>query len=79
MEVTADDVTRHANAVTGRLQMRMLSSLSRAFYLGLAERGGLAHTFGEDYRKLLLGLSPGDIEAAVDLYLPDDLSEVIVR
>jgi predicted Zn-dependent peptidase len=79
MEVTADDVTRHANAVTGRLQMRMLSSLSRAFYLGLAERGGLAHTFGEDYRKLLLGLSPADIEAAVKSYLPDDLSEVIVR
>ena len=38
MEVTADDVARRVNAVTGRLQMRMLSSLNRAFYLGLAER-----------------------------------------
>jgi zinc protease len=79
MEVTADDVARRVNAVTGRLQMRMLSSLNRAFYLGLAERGGLTHTFGEDYRQLLLGLTPGDVEAAAKDYLPENLIEAIVR
>jgi predicted Zn-dependent peptidase len=77
--VTVDDVARRVNAATGRLQMRMLSSLNRAFYLGLAERGGLTHTFGEDYRQLLLGLTPGDVEAAVKGYLPKELSEVIIR
>lgn len=79
MKVTADDVARRVNAVTGRLQMRMLSSLNRAFYLGLAERGGLAHTFGEDYRQLLLDLTPGDVEAAAKDYLPENLIEAIVR
>jgi zinc protease len=79
IKVTADDVARRVNAVTGRLQMRMLSSLNRAFYLGLAERGGLTHTFGEDYRQLLLGLTPSDVEAAAKDYLPESLSEVIVR
>ena len=80
MKITPDDLNRRTNALTGRLQMRMLSSINRAFYLGLAERSGLGHTFGEDYRRILQSLKPEDVMEAARRYLPEEnLIEVVVR
>ncbi len=79
-EVLPGDMEREINGLVGRLQMRMLSSINRAYYLGLAAREGLPHTFGEDYRQRLLALTPADIEAVNRAYLPvDTLVEVVVR
>jgi zinc protease len=78
--VTKRDLEREINGLVGRLQMRMLSSINRAYYLGIATRQSLTHTFGEDYRELLLALSPGDIEQATRKYLPaGNLVEVVIR
>ncbi len=79
MEVTPEELQRRVSAITGRLQMRTLSSLNRGFYLALAEREGLPHTFGEDYRERLLALDPGEVEAAAREYLPERVYEVQVR
>ncbi|UCF31604.1 MAG: insulinase family protein [bacterium] len=79
-EVTREDLDRRINALTGRLQMRMMSSINRAFYLALAEKEGLSHTFGEDYRTRLLALEPDEVERAIRRYLPGkNLVEVVVR
>jgi len=78
--VTEKELEREINGLVGRLQMRMLSSINRAFYLGVATRKGLTHTFGEDYRERLLALTPEDVERVTRKYLPDgDLVEVVVR
>jgi len=78
--VTEKELKREINGLVGRLQMRMLSSINRAYYLGVATRKGLRHTFGEDYRELLLALSTGDIERATRKYLPaGNLVEVVIR
>jgi zinc protease len=78
--VTESDLQREINGLVGRLQMRMLSSINRAYYLGVATRQSLTHTFGEDYRELLLALSPEDIERATRKYLPaGNLVEVVIR
>lgn len=79
MEVDGEEIERRVNAITGRLQMRMLSSLNRGFYLALAEKKGVPHTFDEDYRRILLDLTPGEVEEAAKSYLPEVLTEVIVR
>jgi len=79
MDVSEDELERRVNAITGRLQMRMLSSLNRGFYLALAERRGLPHTFDEDYRRLLIELTAEEVEGAAEKYLPRELIEVIVR
>ena len=78
-KVTGEELGRRVNAITGRLQMRMLSSLNRGFYLALAERNGLPHSFGEDYRQILLSLTPAQVEKAARTLLPVVLEEVIVR
>jgi len=78
-EVDPEELERRVNAITGRLQMRTLSSLNRGFYLALAERRGLGHTYDEDYRTILLRLTPGEVEAAARRYLPREFIEVIVR
>ena len=80
MKVAPEELERRVNAVTGRLQMRMMSSINRAYYLGLAQRSGLDHTFGEDYRKILLALTPEDVQIAARRYLPEDaLIESVVK
>ena len=79
MEVSPEELERRVNAITGRLQMRTLASLNRGFYLALSERKGLDHTFDEDYRTILLRLTPGEVEAAAGRYLPRELIEVIIR
>jgi zinc protease len=78
--VTRESITREVNALTGRLQMRMLSSINRAFYLGLAERNSLSHTFDEDYRQQLLTIRSCDVERVLEDFLPDEtLVEILVR
>jgi zinc protease len=78
--VKREDMEREINGLVGRLQMRMLSSINRAYYLGVATRERLAHTFGERYRQQLLALTPEDIERVSDKYLPRDvLIEAVVR
>jgi zinc protease len=79
MDVSPEELERRVNAITGRLQMRTLSSLNRCFYLALSERKGLDHTYDEDYRTILLRLTPGEVEAAAGRYLPRQLIEVIIR
>jgi len=80
LKIAPEELERRVNAVTGRLQMRMMSSINRAYYLGLAQKSGLDHTFGEDYRRILLSLSPEDVEKAAKKYLPADiLVEAVVR
>jgi predicted Zn-dependent peptidase len=79
LTVSDDELERRVNAITGRLEMSMLASLNRAFYLGLAERAQLPHSFGEDYRRLLQALTAAEVEEAAGKYLPEKLVEVIVR
>lgn len=80
MKVTTEELVRSVNEVTGRLQMRMMSSVNRAYYIGLSQRSNLDHTFGEDYRRILLALSPSDVEQAAMKYLPEDkIVEAVVR
>jgi zinc protease len=78
--VTAEELEREVNGLVGRLQMRMLSSINRAFYIGLAARENFPHTFGEDYREILLKLRSGELEEVLERYLPaEELVEVLVR
>jgi predicted Zn-dependent peptidase len=78
--VKREDMEREINGLVGRLQMRMLSSINRAYYLGVATLKRLPHTFGEKYRLQLLSLAPEDIEEALDKYLPGEiLIESVVR
>jgi zinc protease len=78
--VTGKELEREINGLVGRLQMRMLSSINRAYYLGVATRRGLVHTFGEDYRERLLALTPEDVERATRRYLPEgNVVEVVIR
>lgn len=80
MTVTREELDRRINALTGRLDMRMLSSINRAYYLGLAEKEALSHTFGDDYRKILQALKPEDVQRAARKFLPENnLVEVVVR
>lgn len=79
-QVTEEEIQREVNGLVGRLQMRMLSSINRAFYLGLADRKGLTHSFSEDYRQSLLTVKSWDVERMLNAYLPgEDLVEAIVR
>lgn len=79
-EVKREDMEREINGLVGRLQMRMLSSINRAYYLGVSTLKRLPHTFGEKYRQQLLALTPEDIEEALEKYLPGDiLVESVVR
>ena len=78
--VTEKELEREINGLVGRLQMRMLSSINRAYYLCVATRKGLTHTFGEDYKERLLALTPDDVERAARRYLPTGkVVEVVIR
>jgi zinc protease len=80
MEVNREDLERVVNDRLGTIQRRMMSSINRAFYLGVSVRGDLPHTFGEKYREILLGITPEDAGKAAAAYLPEkDLVEVVVR
>lgn len=77
--VTAEEILRSVNERTGRLQMRMLSSLNRGFYLALAERYGFDHRYGDGYRQSLLAVTPEEALAAIRAHVPGVFVEAIVR
>lgn len=65
---TKDEVQRRANGLAGRLAMRMLSSINRAYYLGIAEFRGLGVDYVEGYRQALLSVSPEEVTAILRKY-----------
>jgi zinc protease len=76
---TREEVERRANGLAGRLAMRMLASINRAYYLGLAESRGLTHGYGEAYRRALLSVTPEEVAAVLRKYFaPDDYVLAIV-
>ncbi|MFN3477586.1 MAG: M16 family metallopeptidase, partial [Candidatus Methylomirabilales bacterium] len=78
--VAQEELDRRVNALSGRYTMRKLSSINRAFYLGLAEFKGLQHSYGDEYRLLLKGLKPEEVsQAAKKFFLGDEMVIVIVE
>ncbi len=69
---TKDEVERRANGLAGRLAMRMLSSINRAFYLGVAEFRGLPLDHWETYRPSLLSVTPEEVSEALRTYFGQD-------
>jgi zinc protease len=65
---TKEEVERRANGLAGRLAMRMLSSINRAYYLGLAEFRGLGLDYVETYRQALLSVTPEEVSAVLRKY-----------
>lgn len=78
--VSQEELDRRVNALSGRSTMRRLSSINRAFYLGLAEFKGFPHSFGDEYRLLLKGLRPEEVsQAAKKFFLGDEMVLVLVE
>ena len=76
---TKEEVERRANGLAGRLAMRMLSSINRAYYLGLADFRDLAHGYGEAYRSELLSVTPEEVSEVLRKYFgPEDYVLAIV-
>jgi predicted Zn-dependent peptidase len=65
---TKEEVERRANGLAGRLAMRMLSSINRAYYLGVADFRDLIHGYGEANRKELLSVTPEEVSAVLRKY-----------
>jgi predicted Zn-dependent peptidase len=63
--VDREEVDRRANFRLGRLRIRMLSSMNRAYYLGLADLRGETHSFGERYERMLQRVTPQEIQQAI--------------
>lgn len=66
---TQEEVTRRANGLAGRLTMRLLSSINRAYYLGLAEFRGWGLDYAETYRQSLLSVTPEEVTDVMRRYL----------
>ncbi|HSB70341.1 MAG TPA: pitrilysin family protein [Candidatus Methylomirabilis sp.] len=69
---TQEEVTRRANGLAGRLTMRLLSSINRAFYLDVAEFRGWGLEYAEAYRQSLLSVTPDEVADVVRRYLGQD-------
>jgi predicted Zn-dependent peptidase len=69
---TKDEVERRANGLAGRLAMRMLSSINRAYYLGVAEFRGLGLDYAETYRRTLLSVTPEEVAAVLRNYFSQE-------
>jgi zinc protease len=69
---TQEEVTRRANGLAGRLTMRLLSSVNRAYYLGLAEFRGWGLDFAETYRQSLLSVTPAEVTYVLGKSLGQD-------
>lgn len=69
---TKEEVTRRANGLAGRLTMRLLSSINRAYYLGLAEFRGWGLDYAETYRQSLLSVTPEAVTDVLRKYLAQD-------
>jgi len=65
---TKEEVERRANGLAGRLAMRMLSSINRAYYLGVADFRDLIHGYGEANRKELLSVTLEEVSAVLRKY-----------
>jgi zinc protease len=69
---TKEEVERRANGLAGRLAMRTLASINRAFYLGVAEFRGLPLGYWETYRQSLLSVTPEEVTEAFRKYFGQD-------
>ncbi len=69
---TKEEIERRANGLAGRLAMRMLSSINRAYYLGIAEFRGLPLGQWETYRQSLLSITPAEVAEAFRKYFGQD-------
>jgi zinc protease len=79
-EIGTEEITRRVNAITGRYQMRMLSSINRAYYLGIAEMQGLDHSFGEEYKKRLEQITVTDVKRVItQIISPAQYITVVVQ
>jgi zinc protease len=67
-----EEVTRRANGLAGRLTMRLLSSINRAYYLGLAEFRGWGPNYADAYRQSLLSVTPDEVTKVLRSYLDPD-------
>jgi zinc protease len=69
---TREEIERRANGLAGRLAMRMLASINRAFYLGVAEFRGLRLGYWETYRQSLLSVTPEEVAEVLRKYFGQD-------
>jgi len=69
---TKEEIERRANGLAGRLAMRMLPSINRAYYLGVAEFRGLPLGHWETYRQSLLSVTPAEVAEAFRKYFGQD-------
>jgi predicted Zn-dependent peptidase len=69
---TTEEVARRANGLAGRLTMRLLSSINRAYYLGVAEFRGWGLDYAEAYRQSLLSVTPEEVTDVLRKYLGQD-------
>jgi zinc protease len=67
-----EEVERRANGLAGRLAMRMLSSINRALYLGIADFRGLSLDHWETYRQSLLSVTPEEVAEVLRRYFGQD-------
>jgi predicted Zn-dependent peptidase len=65
---TREEIERRANGLAGRLAMRILSSINRAYYLGIAEFRGLGVDYVEAYRQTLLSVTPEEVTGVLQKY-----------
>jgi zinc protease len=69
---TKEEIERRANGLAGRLAMRMLASINRTYYLGVAEFRGLPLGHWETYRQSLLSVTPEEVAEAFRKYFGQD-------
>jgi predicted Zn-dependent peptidase len=69
---TKEEIERRANGLAGRLAMRMLPSINRAFHLGVADFRGLPLSHWETYRQSLLSVTPEEVAEAFRKYFGQD-------
>jgi predicted Zn-dependent peptidase len=69
---TKEEIERRANGLAGRLAMRMLASINRAYYLGVAEFRGFPLGHWETYRQSLLSVTPEEVAEAFRKYFGQD-------
>jgi zinc protease len=69
---TKEEIERRANGLAGRLAMRMLPSINRAYYLGVAEFRDLPLGHWETYRQSLLSVTPEEVAEAFRKYFGQD-------
>lgn len=69
---TPEEIQRRANGLAGRLTMRLLSSINRAYSLGLAEFRGWGLEYTETSRQSLLAVTPHEATDVLRKYFGQD-------